>query len=576
MGMLGKILTEAQEAVVEEERELLDALEETVLKVGEELARETAAEPDGSGPAGELDDLARARRSLDPLFLVVLAGARGAPTDLLADALLGRPILGERPAASESGAPRRVRRAAGGEESAVEVVHAEGPALDWVELVSSPDGVGGDLEKDVDLALVLTAASRPLSEPDREVLRQAGERARRLMIVVDEVEMLRLSEDVTRMEEAVAAAAEPILGWQPSAFGVSTARVTELPAPAASLVGALARQVEAALRDPEVVGPKLRRVAEAVRAVAESTRSRVDGVLAELAGDLETVGAIEEELEVVDEAGSAAHREAAEALDGAFDELTEGVARLVRRATRPLSVGGAARLEERLAAGPAAALDRRLAVLDEEVDRAVEGAAARAAEGIAERLRGRPTPLPPVSSEDALSEGARSVEAPGDRGGVTNAAERRLDGLTTLDWAKLLAPVRRDASVSVALLVAGLLFAAVPFLWRLAGPGGGLLPVALGCGLGGAAVLASFGLLDRRRRRLTETVGRRFDAARQSAEESLAGIVEARVARARERVLRPVAPWTAAVTRKAGAAEAARDELHRLGTAARGLLDRLP
>jgi hypothetical protein len=442
----------------------------------------------------------------------------------------------------------------------------------------------------IDLALVLTSASRSLDDAERELLVAAAGAASRTFVVVDEMDMLRLSEDVDRMEEAVEVAAERLLGHRVPAFGVATARIAGLPPSAASLVPALARQVEAALRAPEILGPKLRRPAEAALELARARRAAVEEELRALAPDLANLEVIERCRAGFEEAAETALRRAIDAADRAVGAYAEDARGFVRRWTRPFRFGavggigeigaivgiaGARRLAERFEDGPAGAVRRRLASAADGLAGDVRRAAEEARRVILERLREHPTER--LRASGALEEGADPARSVSEA--VPGAGGAGAEGLVLAapTGRGLLGPLRRASLLALGLVAVGVGFAAVPFVWGI-GQGIGLLPLALGGGLGGAAILAAVGVLELRRRSLVEGLSARVEEHRAAAADALTARAEALAEEGRRgigAIRGSGAAYAGALARDRDRLEGGRDELDRLAEGFDRLLARL-
>lgn len=562
--MLRQILTDRQEGLLADLRARLDELG-TVLDTLDAEADRRA--------------LDAAARPLDTLFLMVVVGGTGLGAERLTDALLGRAVLAGRSA----GAPARLVRRAGGRDlegiEPVELLTEDLPVLRRLAVATVPGGETAGWSGRADLALVLTSARHPLGEGERPLLLAAADGASRVLVVIDDMDMLRLSEDVDRMEEAVEVTAERILGHRVPAFGISGARVSELPAPTASLVPALARQVETALRAPEIVGPKLRRPAETGLALTRDRGEAVEEELRREAVDLENLAEIEARFERFEESARAALRDALDGVDRAFGELSDGARGFVRRWTRPFPLAGRRRLAERFEAGPGGALRGRVEAEAEALERRIGEAAEAARSGILERLAAHPT-------QRLEEHPVRSGDGAGDRSPERTAGPEEIAASLHELHAEptgraVLTPLRRSARLALALLVVGVLFAAVPFVWGLAGAGSaagggvGPVPVVLGGGLGGAAVLAALGVLKLRRRSLVGSLPEWVEERRLRAADALTALAEERAAAERRRIRGPVAQYAERVAGERDRLEGARDELSRLEAALEGLLRRL-
>lgn len=511
--MITSILSERQE-------EVRSALERSLAQLRGVLER--------LGDGSDCERVDRGLGDLDTMFRIGLTGGAGAEVDGLAAALVPAPV----PRLSVS-------------------VASPGEAAAW--------GPG------VDLALFVTSATHPLPPDERPLLVAASDGAVGVFVVVDGVEMLRLADDVTRMEEAVALAAERVLGSRPEAAGVSTAlapgRDEAAPAPSQSLVPALATRVVGVLRSPPVVRPKLRAPLELARQVAGERRSGVEAGLVSLADDLGNLEVLEAELGRFDRETEAALREATAAVEEAVAGFGERAGGFLRRRTRPFSPApallGRRRLEERFGEEAVADLPARL----RKAARRVEERMARAAEAgraaVVERLASFPTarsrrhPPPDPGRPAGVSEG---------RGGDPGPVESALEELRPrLPGRGLVAALRRGSGPVLVLLVFGVVFAVGSFLALPPFPA----PV-LGAGLGGGAVLAAAAVLRFHGRRLRADLEGELEELRAAAAAALAAAAEGAALEGRGGIRAPVAAYASAVVEERDRLAEARETLDRL------------
>lgn len=220
-GLLGrkKVLGERQEALLEQERELLNRLRETLSNFADTL------------PADQRT-LDEAIVHLDELFLLVVAGEFNSGKSSFINALIGETVLregvtpttdrinilkyGEEPA-------ERLR-----EEFVLEILY---PAamLREINIVDTPgtnavirrhEELTRDFIPRSDLVLFVTSADRPFTESERMFLEQIKEWGKKIVLVVNKVDILK-PEEIETVVQFVRDNAQPLLGRQPEVFPLS-------------------------------------------------------------------------------------------------------------------------------------------------------------------------------------------------------------------------------------------------------------------------------------------------------------------------------------------------------------------
>lgn len=212
------ILDEAQRALLAEERHALAALQEL-------LARFEA-------PSEDRATLAASIHQLDELFLLVVVGEFNSGKSTLINALVGARVLEEgvtpttdRIHVLRHGEPGRRAIDEGREE-----ITAPAAILEQLVIVDTPgtnalerrhEAITAEFVPRSDLVLFVTSADRPFTESERAFLDRVRSWEKKLVVVVNKVDFLRLDEDVQQVEAYVEVAARRLLGFVPPVFPVA-------------------------------------------------------------------------------------------------------------------------------------------------------------------------------------------------------------------------------------------------------------------------------------------------------------------------------------------------------------------
>jgi small GTP-binding protein len=217
-----KILSDSEEEILARERRAL-----ADCRVG--LERVAIEERD----AASLD---QSIRQLDELFLLVAAGEFNAGKSAFINALVGRPILEE----GVTPTTQRITLLKFGESEkrhtrpdGVEVVEAPLAVLAQLDIVDTPgtnaiarehEALTREFIPRSDLVLFVTSADRPFTESERSFLENIKSWGKKILLVVNKVDILEREEDVRQVEGFVRENAAKLLGSAPEVFPVSAKR----------------------------------------------------------------------------------------------------------------------------------------------------------------------------------------------------------------------------------------------------------------------------------------------------------------------------------------------------------------
>jgi small GTP-binding protein len=299
--MLSKILTPAQDELLKEERRLLSRLRVA-------LSRFDAA-------AEHQEALDRSIEQLDELFLLVIIGEFNAGKSAFINALLGSRVVAEgvTPTTAQinvlqygESVERQVR------EPNLHVITAAAPLLRDIHIVDTPgtnaiirehEAITAQFVPRSDLVLFVTSADRPFTESERAFLEQVRGWGKKVVVVINKVDILDSGEDVEAVRTFVADNARALLGVSPEIFPVSSRlalRGKQGDAAAWSSGGfeALEQYIATTLDAPGRVQLKLLNPLGVGASLAERHAGFVRERLALLKGDFETLEEVERQLTV--------------------------------------------------------------------------------------------------------------------------------------------------------------------------------------------------------------------------------------------------------------------------------------
>ncbi len=217
--MIGRVLSARERDLVARERRALAALRDTLSGV------ETAGQ--------DLAALDRSIEQLDELFLLVVVGEFNAGKSAFINALLGRRVLEEGVTPTTAGI-HLLRHGAPGappeERGGLQVIHAPVELLSDVEIVDTPGTNAIQREHEAltrefiprsDLVLFVTSADRPFTESERSFLEAIRRWGKKVVVVVNKIDILEHGEEVDRVVAFVERGARDLLGETPAVFPLS-------------------------------------------------------------------------------------------------------------------------------------------------------------------------------------------------------------------------------------------------------------------------------------------------------------------------------------------------------------------
>jgi small GTP-binding protein len=299
--MLSTLLTPDQDALLKEERQVLARLRTALAKFD--------AAPD------QQEALARSVEQLDELFLLVIVGEFNAGKSAFINALVGSRVAeeGVTPTTAQINVLQygeTVTRAV--REPSLHVITAPVPLLRELHIVDTPgtnaiirehERVTSEFVPRSDIVLFVTSADRPFTETERAFLEQIRGWGKKVVVVINKVDILESSQQVEEVTAFVATSARDLLGFNPDIFPVSArlalrAKQGDPASWAASRFEALERYIETALDAPGRVQLKLLNPLGVAASLAERQLSVVKGRLDLLADDFATLDDVERQLAV--------------------------------------------------------------------------------------------------------------------------------------------------------------------------------------------------------------------------------------------------------------------------------------
>jgi small GTP-binding protein len=214
-----RILDDQENALLQEERKLLNDLWRALNALGVDAQDDTTID--------------QSLQQLDELFLLVVVGEFNAGKSAFINALLGHPLLEE----GVTPTTTRIHVIRYGQERERTVIDEHQHILAFPEdmlseisIVDTPGTNAVIREHEVlttqfvprsDLVLFITSADRPFTESERAFLERIRDWGKKVVIVVNKVDILESEGERAEVESFVADNARQLLGITPDVFGVS-------------------------------------------------------------------------------------------------------------------------------------------------------------------------------------------------------------------------------------------------------------------------------------------------------------------------------------------------------------------
>jgi small GTP-binding protein len=297
--MLTRILSPDQDELLKEERRVLGRLRLALAKFDAAPEHQQALE--------------KSIDQLDEFFLLVIVGEFNAGKSAFINALLGSRVVeeGVTPTTAQinilqhgDAQDRQVR------EPHIHVITAPVDLLREIHIVDTPgtnaiirehEKITADFVPRSDLVLFVTSADRPFTETERAFLEQVRSWGKKIVIVINKVDILENEREVEAVRAFVAENAKSLLGFSPEVFPVSSrlARRAKAGEPAlweGSRFEALERYIRTTLDAPGRVHLKLLNPLGVGASLAERHASFVRERLALLKDDFNTLDEVDRQL----------------------------------------------------------------------------------------------------------------------------------------------------------------------------------------------------------------------------------------------------------------------------------------
>ncbi len=215
-----RILNQNQEDLLTQERHLLNDLQMALVSFG--------------ASKSDLETLQKSIRQIDDLFLLVIVGEFNAGKSSFINALLGDHLLkeGVTPTTTQINIIRfNDEHQETITDKNILVIGAPIPILKEISIVDTPgtnaivrkhEEITNQFVPRSDLVLFVTSADRPLSESERAFLQQIRDWGKKLVLVLNKVDLLQNDEEVKQVENFIIENISSLLGIHPDIFSVSS------------------------------------------------------------------------------------------------------------------------------------------------------------------------------------------------------------------------------------------------------------------------------------------------------------------------------------------------------------------
>jgi len=214
-----RILTDSQDALLQDERQLLNQLRAALVQFGAT-----------SEDQGALD---RSIQQLDEFFLLVVVGEFNAGKSAFINALLGQSVLIEGVTPTTTQVNILHYGDTQGREVIDENLHlitAPVPFLSEISIVDTPgtnaiirehEEITSKFIPRSDLVLFITSADRPFTESERSFLEKIKNWGKKVVFVINKIDILNNLDDLTKIETFIVENAWGLLGMTSEVFPVS-------------------------------------------------------------------------------------------------------------------------------------------------------------------------------------------------------------------------------------------------------------------------------------------------------------------------------------------------------------------
>lgn len=215
-----QILNAGQEEILTRERAVLNNLQLALAEFGSSVE--------------DQETLKKSIRQMDDLFLLVVVGEFNSGKSTFINALLGQKILkeGVTPTTTQINIIRfgdSVKEQTSDENTLL--IHAPIPLLNEISIVDTPgtnavirehEEITNQFVPRSDLVLFVTSSDRPLSESERVFLESIRDWGKKLVIILNKVDLLQSEEEVDQVRKFITETVRSLLGIEPEIFSVSS------------------------------------------------------------------------------------------------------------------------------------------------------------------------------------------------------------------------------------------------------------------------------------------------------------------------------------------------------------------
>ena len=257
--MISRVLTPEDDALLADERQCLGRLQRVLASAGADAA--------------DQDALAQSVHRLDELFLLVVVGEFNSGKSTFINALIGQRVLEEGATPTTTRVHVLVHGPVLGHLSStasVDTMAAPVEMLREIHIVDTPgtnaifrehEAITTDFVPRADFVLFVTSADRPFTETERGFLDVIREWGKKIVIVINKVDILETAADRDSVIRFVRQSASALLGVEPPVFTLSArlalrAKLSGQPTPGAESFGDLERFLATTLDERERLAPE--------------------------------------------------------------------------------------------------------------------------------------------------------------------------------------------------------------------------------------------------------------------------------------------------------------------------------